>query len=147
MYRYLRTHTIMPPFLQHLQMKSIPYFFLVFLLLFSCQNEGKLTFEAHTFENESCSNCPEVSIAIPKALGSAKISKAINNALEEELISLLSFDNETEVSSRKDALQAFEKGYLELQKLYDDELYHNHIRFLYFYWWSSWIYLKKILEL
>lgn len=102
-------------------MKSIFYYFLVFLLLFGCQNETKLAFEPYVFENESCDDCPEVSIAIPKALGSSKISKTINTALKEELISLLSFDDEIEVASMNDALKSFKNGYLELQELYDDE--------------------------
>lgn len=102
-------------------MKSTLYYFLVFLLLFGCQNDSKLTFEPYTFENESCEDCPEVSIAIPKALGSVKISKTINTALDEELISLLSFDDEVEITSIGDALISFKNGYLELQQLYDDE--------------------------
>ncbi|TMM59229.1 DUF3298 and DUF4163 domain-containing protein [Maribacter algarum] len=102
-------------------MKSILYYLLVFLLLYGCQSESKLTFEPHTFKSDSCAECPEVSIAIPKALGPAKISKTINVALEEEIISLLSFDDELEVTSLEDALKSFKSGYLELQQLYDDE--------------------------
>ena len=90
-------------------------------MFFGCQNETKLAFEPHTFTNDTCSDCPQVSIAIPRALGQAKISKTINTALEEELISLLSFDDELEVSSIEDALKSFKNGYLELQELYDDE--------------------------
>ena len=102
-------------------MKATLYSFLVFLLLIGCQNEANLTFEPYAFENESCKDCPEVSIAIPKALGRTKITKTINTALEEELISLLSFDEEMEVTSIDDALKSFKNGYLELQELYDDE--------------------------
>lgn len=102
-------------------MKPIFYSFLVVLLLFGCQNEAKLTFEPYAFENENCKDCPEVSITIPKALGRTKISKTINTALEEELISLLSFDEEMEVTSIDDAIESFKNGYLELQQLYDDE--------------------------
>jgi len=102
-------------------MKSIHAYFLIFLLLFGCQNESRLTFEPYVIENETCHVCPEVSIVIPKALGLSKISKTINTALEEELISLLSFDEELEVESIDDALFSFKNGYLELQQLYDDE--------------------------
>ena len=102
-------------------MKSTAYYFLVFFLLFGCQSENKLTFEPYAFENEACADCPAVSIAIPKVLGSAKISKTINTALDEELISLLSFDDEIAVTSLDDALKSFKNGYLELQELYDDE--------------------------
>ncbi|MFS4492519.1 DUF3298 domain-containing protein [Maribacter sp. 2308TA10-17] len=102
-------------------MKSTLYYLLVFLLFFGCKNESGLTFEQDIFKSETCAECPEISIAIPKALGNAKISRTINTALEEELISLLSFDDEVEVSSMEDALKSFKSGYLELQQLYDDE--------------------------
>lgn len=102
-------------------MKPILAYSLVLLFLFGCQNETKLAFEPFAFENESCDNCPAVSIAIPKALGQAKIAKTINNALEEELISLLSFDDEVDVNSMENAIKSFKSGYLELQELYDDE--------------------------
>ena len=88
MYRYLWRHTIMPFFFTTPQMKSTLPYFLVFLLLFGCQNETKLTFESYAIENEVCDDCPEVSIVIPKALGQAKLSKTINTALKEELISM-----------------------------------------------------------
>jgi len=78
-------------------------------------------FEPHTIASEFCTDCPEVSIVISKAQGTSKISKTINTALEEELITLLSFDDEIEVTSVDDALTSFKNGYLELQELYDDE--------------------------
>ena len=109
------------PFFTTPQMKSTLSYFLVFLFLLGCQNESKLAFEPHTFKTETCADCPAVSITIPRALGQAKISRTINIALEEELISLLSFDDEMEVSSIEDALNSFKSGYLELQQLYDDE--------------------------
>jgi hypothetical protein len=102
-------------------MKFRLYFFLVFLLFFGCQNEHKLTFEPYAFENEACDNCPMVSFDIPKALGITKTSKAINTALEEELIFLLSFDEETDVTSVDDAMQSFKNGYVALQQLYTNE--------------------------
>lgn len=102
-------------------MKNVLYYSLIFLLLFNCQDETALEFEPSTFENQSCVGCPEISIQIPKALGSAKISKTINTALEEELISLLSFDEEIEISTLNDALKSFENGYLELKQQFNDE--------------------------
>lgn len=120
MYRYLWRHTIIS-FLQSPQMRTIPYYFLVFLLLLGCQNDSKLTFEPQIIENEVCQDCPAISINIPKALGTTKISKSINTALKEEIIELLSFDDEIEVTSLDGALTSFRNGYLELQKLYDDE--------------------------
>lgn len=102
-------------------MKTFFYYFLVFALLIGCQNDAKLTFEAQTIANEVCEDCPTVSIDIPKAQGTTRISKSINTALEEELIFLLTFDDEIEVNSVEDALESFKNGYQKLQRLYDDE--------------------------
>jgi len=87
-------------------MKSKLYYFLLFLLFVGCQNETNLTFEPFVLAYETCDDCPEVSIAIPKASGLTKISKTINTALEEELISLLSFDEEIEVAAGERKLTA-----------------------------------------
>jgi len=102
-------------------MKLTRYFFLVLLVFFGCKTEDKLTFESYSFESDPCDDCPIVSIAMPKVLGISKISKTINTALEEELIFLFSFDEETEVTSIDNAMQSFKNGYLELQQLYNDE--------------------------
>lgn len=91
------------------------------LICFGCQSEHKITFEPFAFESEICDDCPSISIAIPNALGISKISKAINTSLEEELIFLLSFDEEMEATSLEDAMQSFKNGYIELQQLYNDE--------------------------
>lgn len=102
-------------------MKFVFPFFSVLLLLLGCQNETALTFEPLTIENEVCDGCPVVSITIPNAMGKGKISATINTALREEIIALLTYDDEMSISSIEDALQSFKNGYLELQQLYDDE--------------------------
>lgn len=120
MYRYLWRRTIMPLFYYYL-MKTHFHYFLAFAMLIGCQNESKLTFEPQSIENKICEECPEVSIEIPKALGKSKISKTINTALKEEIISLLTYDDEIEVNTINGALKSFKNGYSELQELYDDE--------------------------
>jgi hypothetical protein len=102
-------------------MKSIFWSFLLLLFLIGCQNENKLTFETQTIENDPCSDCPLVSIEIPKVLEETTISKAIKRALKEELISILSFDDGMQATSIKEAITSFNNGYQHLQKLYDDE--------------------------
>lgn len=103
------------------QMKIIPYLALVFLILFGCQSDQKLTFEPYVIDNETCDDCTSISIDIPKAIGSAKISKTINSSIEEQLVFLLSFDDEMETSSLDAAMKSFKNGYLELKQLYADE--------------------------
>lgn len=109
------------PFLPQITMKHLLRSLLILLCLLGCKNENKLTFEPIIIENEICTDCPKVSIHLPKALEQTKIAKTINTALEEEIISLLLYDDEIEVTSLNDALTSFKNGYLELQKLYNDE--------------------------
>ena len=62
------------------------------LLLFaymSCENDGKLTFETINLEQEDCTDCLIVDITFPKALGTTKIDDTVNEAVSEEIISLL----------------------------------------------------------
>jgi len=102
-------------------MKFIRFYAFLLLFCIGCQSDHKLSFEPHNFESDICDNCPTIAIAIPKALGEAKISKTINFELEEELIYLLAYDKEMEVTTRDEAVQSFKKGYLELQQLYSHE--------------------------
>lgn len=104
-------------------MKSLLLYFilLLFVLALGCKNEEKLTFEPFSLENEACVECPEIAIDIPKALEQTKIAQAINTAISEEIIALLIFEEETEISELKDAIISFNKGYFDLQALYDDE--------------------------
>ena len=103
------------------QMKAPIRLFISFLLLLGCNEEHKLTFEPLIVSDNDCSACPNISIEIPKALEQTKLSETINTALEEELLSLLVFDDELEASSISEAIQSFKNGYVELKKLYPDE--------------------------
>lgn len=96
--------------------------FLFFLVLIGCQNkEDKLTFEPLHLSENLCADCPEISITIPRAVERTKAANTINAALREEIISLLLFDDETEVSDIDDALVFFKNGYSELKNLYLEE--------------------------
>lgn len=96
-------------------------FLLCFVLLIGCNDEHKLTFEPLIVSDNDCTECPNIAIEIPKALEPSKLTESINNALEEELISLLVFDDEFEATSVTEAIQSFKNGYGELKKLYPDE--------------------------
>lgn len=108
-------------FLPQIIMKHRLHCLFLLVLLIGCKNENKLTFEPITIENEPCSNCPTVAIHLPKIIEQTKIAKTVNTALEEEIISLLLYDDEIEITSLKDALVSFKNGYIELQNLYEDE--------------------------
>ncbi|MBC8766659.1 DUF3298 and DUF4163 domain-containing protein [Arenibacter sp. BSSL-BM3] len=96
------------------------YLFIV-LFLWNCKNDERITFEPIEFTSENCTNCPKVTIHIPKALDESPISATINNSLQEEVISMLIYDDEIEATNIEEAIQSFKNGYLELKKIYPDE--------------------------
>lgn len=98
----------------------IPCFLLIFVL-WSCKNEVQLAFEPHEIRSESCGECPEVVINIPKALNNDPLGQTINNSIKEEILSLLIYDDRAEVSTIEEAILSFKNGYLELKRLYPDE--------------------------
>ncbi|WP_420320689.1 PdaC/SigV domain-containing protein [Flagellimonas sp.] len=93
----------------------------LFMLLLGCENGDKLTFEPIHISNKDCEDCPKIDIAIPKALDEVIISNRINTALEEEIISLLSFDEGQEINTIEDAIESFTKSYKELKSKFPDE--------------------------
>ncbi|RTE54569.1 DUF3298/DUF4163 domain-containing protein [Arenibacter aquaticus] len=95
---------------------------LLTLLILNCKSNGDmLTFEPTEYVAESCGNCPKTVINIPKVLDKKSIGSTINNAIREEVISLLIYDDETEAATIEEAMDSFKNGYLELKKLYPDE--------------------------
>lgn len=94
---------------------------LCFLLFLGCNEESKLAFEPLTISDAACNSCPQIGVEIPKALDRTKLADTINTALEEELISLLVFDDGIEASTVAEAIQSFKNGYVELKNLYPDE--------------------------
>jgi hypothetical protein len=90
-------------------------------MLIGCQNEEKLTFEPFSIKSEACANCPQIEMNLPLAIGENKLCRTINIALREEVITLLHFNDEQEVSDIDTAIKSFESGFLELQEKYDDE--------------------------
>ena len=102
-------------------MKLILPYLVLLLFLIGCKNDEKLAFEPLSIRSEACSACPEISIELPNAISQAKISKAVNAALREEIISLLLYDDTMEVTTLNQAMASFKNGYLALAKVYNDE--------------------------
>ncbi|MEM8847720.1 MAG: DUF3298 and DUF4163 domain-containing protein [Bacteroidota bacterium] len=103
-------------------MKKPTGILLFILSLLGCENEAKLTFGTFEFSNPSCETCSQIEIKLPEALDDSSISKAINNALHEEVIALLSFDEEMEIESVKDAVESFTANFKELKEKFKDEV-------------------------
>ncbi len=80
-----------------------------------------LTFDSRFYSNTDCSPCAEISIEVPEAISNRKISETINNAIREEVISIMSFDEEKSVTDIPAALISFNQGYEDLITLFPDE--------------------------
>lgn len=102
-------------------MKRILTYLFYLAIVVSCQDSGNITFELLTLANTKCSECPEVFIEVPKALGNNKLAKSINVTLQEEIISKLTFDDEINAETIQQAIESFTNGYFELKKIYPDE--------------------------
>ncbi len=100
-----------------------PYFLslLLILVLFSCKDSDQLTFEPISFDEGSCTSCPEITINIPKALENSQLDKNINISLKEEIIALLTFDDEITASSIEEAITSFKNGQKEIRTIYPEE--------------------------
>lgn len=92
------------------------------LILVGCEEEKpKLSFEPISYSGEQCVECPKISINIPDALEKTKIASAINTALTEEIIYLLTFDDSVEATTIDQAITSFKNGFLELKNKFPDE--------------------------
>lgn len=103
-------------------MKNNLHILFIMLFLISCGKEEKLVFENISFKNDNCSNCPEISINVPKALDNRKISTTLNSAIREEVISLLSYEEEVEIADIPAAISSFNNSYQNLLRMFPDEL-------------------------
>ncbi|MEN8800234.1 MAG: DUF3298 domain-containing protein [Flavobacteriaceae bacterium] len=102
-------------------MKSFRYVFLLMLLCAGCGKEEKLVFEDRIYQGENCSECPEIIVKVPLALDKRKISETVNYALKEEVVSLLTFDEDQQPEDIPEAVASFRKGFEMLQLEFPDE--------------------------
>lgn len=103
-------------------MKKTLYPFLFFLTLLGCENGMKLTFGQKAFSNSPCQTCPKIEITVPEALDVSKLSKTVNGAVREEIISLLSFEDEVELNSIERAIDSFTSDFAKLKEKFQDEV-------------------------
>ncbi|WP_435623813.1 DUF3298 and DUF4163 domain-containing protein [Flagellimonas sp.] len=100
-----------------------PIGILLFILsLLGCENDTKLTFGTFELSNRLCEACPKIEIKLPEALDDATISETVNTTLREEVIALLTFEEETEVGSVEAAVESFTTGFTDLKKKFQDEV-------------------------
>ncbi len=102
-------------------MKKVFCLLPIFVLLLGCENADKLTFEPLHVSNKACGECPKIEINILHALDETIVSNQINSSLEEEVISLLSFDEEQEINTMENAIDSFTNSFKELKSRFPDE--------------------------
>jgi hypothetical protein len=101
--------------------KLLPLWLSLFLALLACETETSLNFEPMIITEGNCTECAEVIIEVPKALGDAKIVQTINTAIREELISILHFDDSLAVADVDSAIDSFRRGYEVLKEKFTEE--------------------------
>ena len=94
---------------------------LLLLLLLSCGSDSKLTFENVSFTNTDCTDCPLVDIRLPQVIEKRKIGRTINSTLQEEVIELLSYDEDQSVKDISGAISSFNGGYQDVREMFPDE--------------------------
>ncbi len=102
-------------------MKNLVSLLLLSILISSCADDEKLTFETETLSNSKCKGCAVIEIEIPRPLQKKKITNSISTALNEEIIALLSFEEGKSTGSISDAINSFESGYTDLRQKFPEE--------------------------
>lgn len=103
-------------------MKKMLFSVLLLWLAIGCQSETKLTFEPLELEGEECGECPNIQINVPNALDESPVAMAINRALREEVISILSFSEGQDIDNVDKAIASFSNSYKELKSKFPDEV-------------------------
>lgn len=92
------------------------------LCLLACESESKLTYEPLKMGGEQCDKCPKIEIDVPHVLDGSEVAMAINRALVEEIISILSFSEGEQIDTVDKAISSFTDSYRELRDRFDYEL-------------------------
>lgn len=95
--------------------------FFAFLTLLSCVEDTQLSFETQSMSGEICRDCPEVTVQLPSAIGENKVARNINAVLKEEVIAVLNYDSEKEVTTIEEAMESFKLQNQALNRQFKDE--------------------------
>ena len=91
-------------------MKRLLLALLVLLLIWSCLEEQTLGMLPMTYTRDT----PRVQLQIPQADTTLQLGRTINITLQDEVISLLAFDEATSILTIPEAVNSFSAGYTEL---------------------------------
>lgn len=91
-------------------MNKFLLFLTVLLLVSSCRDEKTLGMLPMTYTQDT----PKVQLQLPQADSTIQLGRAVNEALEEEVIALLAFDEALDIEDIPMAVRSFTAGYNEL---------------------------------
>jgi hypothetical protein len=91
------------------------------LALWGCEGENRTEWHPREYLGPVCEACPSVRVAIPEASETTALGRGVNQALREEVIELLDYDETRDATSIAEAIGAFGSGYEELRRQFPDE--------------------------
>ena len=83
---------------------------LILLLIWNCREEQSMGMLPMSYSQDT----PKVQLQIPQADSTLQLGRAVNTALEDEVISLLAFDEASAIQTIPEAVNSFSAGYIEL---------------------------------
>jgi len=99
-----------PYFCTNPSMNKFLLFLVLLLLATSCRDEQSLGMLPMTYTQDN----PKVQLQLPQADSTIQLGRAVNDALEDEVIALLAFDEALDIDDIPMALESFSAGYTEL---------------------------------
>lgn len=99
-----------PYFCTNPSMNKFLLFLTVLLGTMGCRDEQSLGMLPMTYTQEN----PKVQLQLPQADTTLQLGRSVNEALEEEVIALLAFDEALDISDITMAVESFTAGYEEL---------------------------------
>lgn len=90
--------------------------------MFSCEDKNELTFENKVITGAGCADCPQINLELLHVVGQDSLASKINTVLNDEVIALLNFNDEPNVSGVAEAVNAFENSYAQLKAQFGTEI-------------------------
>jgi len=95
--------------------------FILALTLWGCERENKTEWHAREYLGKVCEACPSVRVGIPEAGDNTPLGRGVNQALREEVIEILDYDETRNATAIPEAIEAFSTAYRELRRQFPDE--------------------------
>ena len=97
------------------------WIFILVIALWGCEEKKQTEWHPREYLSKVCEDCPSVRVAIPEADESTALGKGVNQALREEVIEWLDYDETRDASGIAEAIEAFGAGFQEIRRQFPDE--------------------------